>query len=154
MLTDRDRMRLERQRDALITEVRGLGNLMRGSVVQVAVKCGRPGCACAQGAKHRKVHLSVNLGGRTRGCYLGGIRHNIVDGFYVPRTAITSLTVRSMAPTDPGELSRASSAANQLDPLAPSRILARLSHCVSSPCKVSGSIRTAPTVNDLMAVTP
>jgi hypothetical protein len=74
MLTDRDRMQLERQRDALITEVRGLGNLMRGSVVQVAVKCGRPGCACAQGAKHRKVHLSVNLGGRTR-----GIRHNIVD---------------------------------------------------------------------------
>ncbi len=71
MLTERDRRRLERQRNALVEELRGLGNLMRGTVVEVGVKCGRPGCGCGQGAKHRKVHLSLNLGGRTRGCYLG-----------------------------------------------------------------------------------
>lgn len=78
MLTDRERRRLERERDALVAELRGLGNLMRGTVVEVGVKCGQPGCACAQGAKHRKVHLSVNLGGRTRGCYLGREREAVV----------------------------------------------------------------------------
>jgi hypothetical protein len=71
MLTDRERNRLERQREALLAELRGLGNLMRGTVVEVGVKCGRPGCVCGEGEKHRKIHLSLNLGGRTRGCYLG-----------------------------------------------------------------------------------
>jgi len=71
MLRERDRGKLEQHRDALLAELRGLGNLMRGTVVEVGVKCGRPGCMCEQGAKHRKVHLSLNLGGRTRGCYLG-----------------------------------------------------------------------------------
>jgi len=71
MLTDRERHRLEQLRDALLVQLRGLGNLMRGTVVEVGVKCGRLGCGCAQGEKHRKVHLSLNLGGRTRGCYLG-----------------------------------------------------------------------------------
>ena len=71
MLTDRGRRRLEQQRDALLAQLRGLGNLMRGTVVEVGVKCGRPGCGCERGEKHRKVHLSLNLGGRTRGCYLG-----------------------------------------------------------------------------------
>ena len=74
MMTDRERRRVEQQRDALRAQLRGLGNLMRGTVVEVGVKCGRPGCACAQGEKHRKVHLSLNLGGRTRGCYLGEAR--------------------------------------------------------------------------------
>jgi hypothetical protein len=74
MLKESDRRKLEQRRDALLTELRGLGNLMRGSIGEVGVKCGRPGCACAQGVKHRKVHLSLNLGGRTRGCYLGAER--------------------------------------------------------------------------------
>ncbi len=71
MLTPHARRKLEQQRDALLTALRGLGNLMRGTISQVGVKCGRPGCACAEGVKHRKVHLSVNLDGRTRSCYLG-----------------------------------------------------------------------------------
>jgi hypothetical protein len=71
MLTPRDRRKLEQQRDALLGELRGLGNLMRGTLGEVHVKCGRPGCACAEGRKHRKVHLSVNLHGRTRSCYVG-----------------------------------------------------------------------------------
>lgn len=78
MMTDRERVRLERQRDGLIEQLRGLGNLMRGTVVEVGVKCGRPGCGCAQGEKHRKIHLSVNLRGRTRGCYLGREREETV----------------------------------------------------------------------------
>ena len=78
MLTDRERKRLEQEREALVEQLRGLGNLMRGTVIQVGVKCGRAGCGCERGEKHRKVHLSVNLGGRTRGCYLGRAREAIV----------------------------------------------------------------------------
>ena len=71
MLTLPDRRRLERERSALLAQLRGLGNLMRGTIMRVGVQCGRPGCACTQGAKHPKVHLSVTLEGRTRTCYLG-----------------------------------------------------------------------------------
>lgn len=78
MMTDRERKRLEEQREGLIEQLRGLGNLMRGTVIEVGVKCGRAGCACERGEKHRKVHLSVNLGGRTRGCYLGREREAVV----------------------------------------------------------------------------
>ena len=35
VLTNRDRLRLERQQDALIAQLRGLGNLRRGTVVEV-----------------------------------------------------------------------------------------------------------------------
>jgi len=71
MMTPLDRRKLEKHRDGLLAELRRLGNLMRGSIGEVGVKCGRPGCACAQGLKHRKLHLSVNLHGRTQSCYLG-----------------------------------------------------------------------------------
>ena len=77
-MIERERRRLEQQRDALIAQVRGVGNLMRGTVIQVGVKCGRPGCECEGGEKHQKVHLSVNLGGRTQGCYLGQARAALV----------------------------------------------------------------------------
>ena len=78
VLTPPDRRKLEQQRDALLVELGGLGNLMRGTIGEVDVKCGRPGCACTQGVKHRKVHLSVNLHGRTRSCYLGREREAVV----------------------------------------------------------------------------
>lgn len=78
MMTPQDRRKLEQQREALLAELRGLGNLMRGSIGEVGIKCGRPDCACAQGVKHRKVHLSVNLHGRTRSCYLGREREALV----------------------------------------------------------------------------
>lgn len=78
MMTSQERRKVEQQRDALLAELRGLGNLMRGSIGAVGIKCGRPGCACAQGVKHRKVHLSVNLHGRTRSCYLGREREALV----------------------------------------------------------------------------
>jgi transposase len=78
MQTLPDRRKLEQRRDALLAELRTLGNLMRGSISEVGVRCGRSGCACAQGVKHRKVHLSVNLHGRTRSCYLGREREAVV----------------------------------------------------------------------------
>lgn len=73
------RIQLENRRDALLAELRSLGNLMRGSLVQTKVKCGRKGCVCEAGEKHVKVHLSVNLNGRTRGCYVGQAREEAVS---------------------------------------------------------------------------
>jgi hypothetical protein len=78
MKTIPTQQQLAQQRDALLADLRGLGNLMRGTIGIVGVKCGRPGCTCAQGGKHRKVHLSVNLHGRTRSCYLGRERAVLV----------------------------------------------------------------------------
>ncbi|RPH54912.1 hypothetical protein EHM82_06175 [bacterium] len=78
MLTPPNRRKLERQRNALLGELQSIGNLMRGTIVETAVQCGRPGCRCTQGEKHRKVHLSVNLQGRTRNCYLGEARAAVV----------------------------------------------------------------------------
>ena len=65
------RIQLEKQRDDLLDQLRGIGNLMRGTLVQTKVRCGRKGCVCETGEKHVKVHLSLNLHGRTRGCYVG-----------------------------------------------------------------------------------
>jgi len=73
------RIQLEKRRDGLLAELRSLGNLMRGSLVQTRVKCGRKGCVCESGEKHVKVHLSVNLNGRTRGCYVGQGREEAVS---------------------------------------------------------------------------
>ena len=62
---------LEQQRRALLGQLRRLGNLMRGTVVERGVRCGRATCECARGEQHRKVYLSVNVRGRTQGAYLG-----------------------------------------------------------------------------------
>ena len=66
------RIELEKRRDALLEQLRGIGNLMRGTLVPTKVRCGRKGCVCETGEKHVKIHLSLNLHGRTRGCYVGG----------------------------------------------------------------------------------
>jgi len=73
-----NRIQLEKQRDALVEELRGLGNLMRGTLIQAHVKCGRKGCECAQGEKHEKVHLCLNFRGRTRNLYVGRGRKDTV----------------------------------------------------------------------------
>ena len=40
--------------------------ILRGSVVARTLRCGKPGCRCADGEGHRATHLSVTLaGGRT-----------------------------------------------------------------------------------------
>lgn len=72
------RIQLEKRRDGLVAELQSVGNLMRGSLVQTKVKCGRKGCVCESGDKHEKVHLSLNLHGRTRGCYVGEVRREEV----------------------------------------------------------------------------
>ena len=65
------REELEQRRRALLGQLRRLGNLMRGTIVERGVRCGRATCACTRGEPHRKVYLSVNVRGRTQGAYLG-----------------------------------------------------------------------------------
>lgn len=41
-------------------------DLLRGSVVARSLRCGKPGCRCAEGEGHQATYLSVTLrGGRT-----------------------------------------------------------------------------------------
>jgi len=40
--------------------------LLRGSVISLKRKCGKPGCHCAQGTLHETPALSLNVGGKTR----------------------------------------------------------------------------------------
>ena len=70
-MTDRQRHRLEEQRDALLARLHTLPNLMRGSVYERGRKCGRASCTCAQGGpKHPTRQLTVTLGGTTRSRYV------------------------------------------------------------------------------------
>ena len=71
MPTELERIQLEKRRTALVRQLRGLGNLMRGTLYTAHVRCGSPRCECARGEKHAKIHLSVNMKGRTRGLYVG-----------------------------------------------------------------------------------
>lgn len=80
MAIERERIRLENQKGELLEQLRTLGNLMRGSLYTAHVRCGAPNCACANGEKHKKIHISVNLKGRTRGAYIGKSRADAVQG--------------------------------------------------------------------------
>ena len=40
--------------------------LLRGSVITLRRKCGRPGCHCARGTLHETPALSLNVDGKTR----------------------------------------------------------------------------------------
>lgn len=39
--------------------------MLRGSLITLKRKCGRPRCRCAQGALHETPALSLNVGGKT-----------------------------------------------------------------------------------------
>lgn len=70
-MTDAQRRRLERQRDALVARLHALPNLMRGSLYERGRKCGRASCACARGGpKHPTRQLLVSLEGTTRSRYI------------------------------------------------------------------------------------
>lgn len=39
--------------------------VLRGSLITLARKCGRPGCHCARGEPHKTPALSTSIGGKT-----------------------------------------------------------------------------------------
>jgi len=58
--------RLLARRHRLLAKLPPLDEVLRGSLVERSVRCGKPGCRCASGALHTAVYLSVtHRGGRT-----------------------------------------------------------------------------------------
>src|SRR3989304_5223755 len=56
---------LDRRR-RILARLPPLGEVLRGSVVVRWLRCGKPGCHCAEDEGHRATYLSVTLaGGRT-----------------------------------------------------------------------------------------
>jgi hypothetical protein len=68
------RQEVQRRRRKLRERMRALSfqPLMRGSIVQLRRRCGKPNCACATDpeARHGGSYLSVHLSGRTQTLYL------------------------------------------------------------------------------------
>jgi hypothetical protein len=75
--------RLLERRRRLLHKLPPLEEVLRGSVVERAVRCGKPSCRCASGELHPAVYLSVtHRGGRTEQIsvphhLLAGVRHGI-----------------------------------------------------------------------------
>lgn len=58
--------RLIARRQRLLAKLLPLDDILRGSLVERAVRCGKQSCRCADGELHRAVYLSVtHRGGRT-----------------------------------------------------------------------------------------
>lgn len=58
---------LEQRLAGLVDEVPNLAEILRGTVGERFVRCGKPGCRCQEGAGHGPVFfLSSSLGGRTK----------------------------------------------------------------------------------------
>jgi len=68
------------RRDALIAELQALPNLLRGSLTQLRVRCGAPGCVCARGAGHLKTHCQVRVRGGYRTLYVNEERREEIEG--------------------------------------------------------------------------
>lgn len=56
---------LQRQRDALLKQLASIGPLIEGSLCTRKVKCGKPGCRCADGQPHQASALTRKLRGHT-----------------------------------------------------------------------------------------
>ena len=58
--------RLVKRRQRLLAQLPPLDDILRGSLVERSVRCGKQSCRCVDGAMHRAVYLSVtHRGGRT-----------------------------------------------------------------------------------------
>jgi hypothetical protein len=55
---------LRRQRQALLSQLPPLQAVLRGSLIERYIRCGKPGCHCAEGKGHGpKYYLSVSFPG-------------------------------------------------------------------------------------------
>ena len=62
---------IRRARSALARRLGRRGEMMKGSLVMRATRCGQPGCKCAKGERHGPyLYVSVFREGRTRSVYV------------------------------------------------------------------------------------
>ena len=69
-MTSRRKGQLLRKKKALARELITLSDLVRGSLVRGAKKCGRKGCKCEKGPLHPHVVISTHRGGKTHIVYV------------------------------------------------------------------------------------
>jgi len=62
--------RQRRQLDARVKHLPARGPALAASLVQIARRCGRPGCHCAQGELHVGHYLTRSVGGKTQTTYV------------------------------------------------------------------------------------
>lgn len=63
---DAERKKLEARKNAIAASVPAFEEIVRGSLFERTIKCGKPSCHCAQGQGHPVTYLSVTLeGGKT-----------------------------------------------------------------------------------------
>jgi len=61
---------LLRRRQALLRDIRSVGPVFRGSVVERSLTCGKEHCRCRKGQLHTAFYLSFRAGGRAYGVQL------------------------------------------------------------------------------------
>jgi hypothetical protein len=71
MMTSRSQ-RSAKERDVRSQAVKRLADedLLRGSLVEMFRTCGKSGCRCQQGEKHRSLYLSIKSGGERSLVYI------------------------------------------------------------------------------------
>lgn len=63
---ERERRQLEARKQAIVEALPSLAEVMRGSLFERGVKCGKSACRCARGQEHPSTYLGVSLkGGKT-----------------------------------------------------------------------------------------
>ena len=65
-------IQLEQKQKALLTRIKRIGTICRGSVVTLRQSCNNMNCKkCASGEKHPQVYLSLSRHSKTKLIYLG-----------------------------------------------------------------------------------
>jgi hypothetical protein len=64
------RRNLAKKQQLLLGRIRALGPVLRGSVAEVHLTCGKKNCRCQRGLRHRAFYLSYRFQGETRVVHL------------------------------------------------------------------------------------
>ncbi|MBI2821976.1 MAG: hypothetical protein HYX74_07105 [Acidobacteria bacterium] len=63
---ERERRQLEARKQAIVEALPSFAEVMRGSLFERGIKCGKSSCRCARGQEHASTYLGVSLkGGKT-----------------------------------------------------------------------------------------
>lgn len=61
---------LSRAIESRVRQLTARGPVLAASLVDVSLRCGRPGCRCEQGEQHPKKYVTLLVGGRTKKVYV------------------------------------------------------------------------------------
>lgn len=63
-------MRLETKLSRLRRQMRQLGPLLKGTLIDRKIPCGKPNCRCRKGEGHPGLYLTYSLEGKTKTVYI------------------------------------------------------------------------------------